>query len=98
LRWWDHSGNLLLTGDERAIAEKQGRLDAEAIASQAQLVANQERLIASQARLDKRAAEASANTSRLIADQARLAKEAAEQKAQRLAEKLREMGIDPNEI
>jgi Uma2 family endonuclease len=105
LRWWDASGNLLLTGDERAIAEKQGRLDAEAIASQAQLVANQERLIASQARLDKRAAEASANTSRLIADQARfiadqerLAKEAAEQKAQRLAEKLRAMGIDPNEI
>jgi hypothetical protein len=105
LRWWDHAGNLLLTGDERAIAEKQGRLDAEAIASQAQLVANQERLIASQARLDKRAAEASANTSRLIADQARLiadqerlAKEAAEQKAQRFAEKLMAMGIDLNEI
>ena len=26
LRWWDESGNLLLTGDERAIAEKEARL------------------------------------------------------------------------
>jgi Uma2 family endonuclease len=70
LRWWDESGNLLLTGDERAIAEKQARLDAEAIA-------NQERLIAAQERL---------------------AKEQAEQKAQRLAERLRALGLDPDEI
>ena len=33
LRWWDESGNLLLTGDERAIDEKHGRLQAEAIAN-----------------------------------------------------------------
>jgi Uma2 family endonuclease len=49
LRWWDEAGNLLLTGDERAIAEKQARLQAE-------------------------------------------------QKSQRLAEKLRELGIDPDQI
>lgn len=43
LRWWDESGNLLLTGDERAIAEKQARLDAEAIADQQRAIADQER-------------------------------------------------------
>jgi len=47
LRWWDLNGDLLLTGDERAIAEKDRRIKAE-------------------------------------------------QKAQRLAEKLRAMGIDPD--
>jgi non-ribosomal peptide synthetase component E (peptide arylation enzyme) len=77
LRWWDESGNLLLTGDERAIAEKQARLDAEAIA-------NQQTAIAEQARL--------------IATQERLAKQEAEQKAQRLAEKLRSLGINPDDV
>jgi len=43
LRWWDKDGNLLLTGDERAIAEKQARLNAEVIADQERLIANQER-------------------------------------------------------
>ncbi len=63
LRWWDDLGNLLLTGDERAIAEKQARLEAE-----------------------------------VIADQERGAKERAEQKAQRLAEKLRALGYDPEDM
>ena len=53
LRWWDESGNLLLTGDERAIAEKQARLDAEAIAAQQTAIAAQERLIAKQERQQK---------------------------------------------
>jgi Uma2 family endonuclease len=56
LRWWDESGNLLLTGDERA--------------AQAEAIANQERL----------------------------AKQEAEQKAQRLAEKLRALGVNPDEV
>ncbi|WP_055074619.1 Uma2 family endonuclease [Pseudanabaena sp. 'Roaring Creek'] len=43
LRWWDDSGNLLLTGDERAIAEKQARLDAEAIADRERAIADRER-------------------------------------------------------
>jgi Uma2 family endonuclease len=77
LRWWDESGNLLLTGDERAIAEKQARLDAEAIAEQQTAIADQERLIATQERL---------------------AKQEAEQKAQRLAEKLRSLGINPDDV
>ncbi|HBC43019.1 MAG TPA: hypothetical protein DCZ88_14330, partial [Pseudanabaena sp.] len=36
LRWWDESGNLLLTGDERAA-------QAEAIAKQQRTIADQER-------------------------------------------------------
>jgi hypothetical protein len=70
LRWWDESGNLLLTGDERAIAEKQARLNAEAIADQQKAIAEQERF----------------------------AKQQAEQKAQRLAERLRALGYDPEDI
>jgi hypothetical protein len=61
LRWWDDLGNLLLTGDERAIAEKQARLHAEAIA-------DQQKAIATQATLAQQQAEA-------IADQERQQKE-----------------------
>ena len=60
LRWWDESGNLLLTGDERA----------EAIAEQQKAIANQ----------------------------ATLAQQQAEQKAQRLAERLRALGYDPEDV
>ncbi len=63
LRWWDESGNLLLTGDERAV-------QAEAIADQ----------------------------QKAIADQAALAQQQAEQKAQRLAERLRALGYDPEDV
>ncbi len=44
----DESGNLLLTGDERAIAEKQGRLNAEAIADQERLQKQHSMAIAKQ--------------------------------------------------
>ena len=63
LRWWDANGDLLLTGDERAVR-------AEAIANRER----QEKLHEIQ-RADR-----------------------AEQKAQRLAEKLKALGIDPDEI
>jgi len=63
LRWWDESGNLLLTGDERAV-------QAEAIADQQKAIANR----------------------------ATLAQQQAEQKAQRLAERLRALGYDPEDI
>jgi Uma2 family endonuclease len=43
-------------------------------------------------------AEAIATQERLIANQERLAKQEAEQKAQRLAERLRALGINPDEI
>ena len=58
LRWWDEDGNLLLTGDERAIAEKQARLNAEAIANQQRVIADEERLIANQERQQKEKLEA----------------------------------------
>lgn len=41
IRWWDNEGNLLLTGDERAIVEKQARLQAEGVAEQATLAQQQ---------------------------------------------------------
>jgi Uma2 family endonuclease len=91
LRWWDELGNLLLTGDERAIAEKQARLDAEAIADRATLAQQQ--------------AEAIANQQKAIADQATLAQQQAEaiaeqerQQKEKLANYLRLIGINPDEI
>ena len=57
MRWWDESGNLLLTGDERAIAEKQARLDAEAIADQQKAIADQQKAIADRATLAQQQAE-----------------------------------------
>ena len=54
--------------------------------------------IAIQERLAKEEAEAIAIQERLIADRERRAKQEAEQKAQRLAERLRAMGINPDEI
>jgi Uma2 family endonuclease len=84
LYWYDQSGNRYLTAEERA-------MNAEAIAAQERLNAQQERLNAQQERLAKQAAEA-------IATQERLAKEEAQQKAQRLAERLRALGINPDEL
>jgi Uma2 family endonuclease len=43
LRWWDQSGDLLLTGDERAVLEKEARLNAEAFAEAQKALADQER-------------------------------------------------------
>jgi len=58
LRWWDDSGNLLLTGDERAIAEREARLMAEAIAEQERLISQEERLAKQQAEREKQQVEA----------------------------------------
>jgi Uma2 family endonuclease len=91
LRWWDESGNLLLTGDERAIAEKQARLDAEAIADQQRLIADQQRLIADQASLAQQQAEA-------IAEQERQEKLLERQQKEKLASYLKSLGINPDEI
>ncbi len=84
LRWWDAAGNLLLTGDERAIAEKQARLQAEIAQQQAEIAQEQ----AEQARLQAEIAQQQAEQGQLQA----------EQKAQRLAERLRALGIDPEEM
>jgi Uma2 family endonuclease len=90
LYWYDQSGNRYLTAEERARA-------AAASAAQAGLLAQQERLLAQQERLAKEEAEASAAQAGLLAQQERLAKEEAEQKAQRLAARLRSLGINPDE-
>jgi Uma2 family endonuclease len=98
LRWWDDLGNLLLTGDERAIAEKQRRLDAEAIA-------DQQRQIANQATLAQQQAEAIANQERQISNQATLAQQQAEaiadqerQQKEKLEAYLRSIGINPDAL
>jgi Uma2 family endonuclease len=98
LYWYDESGNRYLTANERAMNAEaiahQERLIAtqERLAKQeAEAIAHQERLIAAQERLAKQEAEA-------IAAQERLAKQAAEEKAQRLAERLRALGINPDEM
>ena len=77
LRWWDDAGNLLLTGDERAV--------------QSEAIANQERAIANQERLAKEQAEAIADRERVIADQERQQKE-------KLANYLRAIGINPDDL
>ena len=66
-------------------------LTAEERAMNAEAIAAQERQIANQERLAKQEAEA-------IAAQERLAKQEAEQKALRLAERLRALGINPDEV
>ncbi|CAO5036551.1 hypothetical protein MiTs_02221 [Microcystis aeruginosa NIES-2521] len=71
------------SGNRYLTAEERARAAA-GIAEQASLIAQQERLA-------KEEAEA-------IAEQERLAKEEAEQKAQRLAERLRALGINPDEV
>jgi Uma2 family endonuclease len=105
LYWYDGSGNRYLTTKERAI-------NAIAIANQERLIAAQERrekeeaeAIAHQERLAKEEAEAIARQERrekeeaeAIARQERREKEEAEAKNQRLAERLRAMGIDPEQI
>ena len=84
LYWYDELGNRYLTANERA-------MNAEAIATQ-------ERLVATQERLAKEEAEAIAIQERLIADRERRAQQEAEQKTQRLAARLRALGINPDEI
>jgi Uma2 family endonuclease len=91
LYWYDESGNRYLTATERA-------MNAEAIAIQERLAKEEAEAIAIQERLAKEEAEAIAIQERLIADRERRAKQEAEQKAQRLAERLRAMGINPDEI
>jgi len=84
LRWWDEAGNLLLTGDERAVQAEQKQAQAEQKQVQAEAIAAQERLIANQERLAKQQAEA-------IATQERDQKE-------KLANYLRSLGINPNDL
>jgi hypothetical protein len=57
IRWWDETGNLLLTGDERSVK-------AEGIAEQARLAQQQAEEIATQATLAQQQAEGIAEQER----------------------------------
>ena len=91
LYWYGESGNRYLTANERA-------MNAEAIAIQERLAKEEAEAIAIQERRAKQEAEAIATQERLIADRERRAQQEAEQKAQRLAARLRALGINPDEI
>ncbi len=84
LRWWDAAGNLLLSGDERAEVEKQ-RADLE-----------QQRATQEQQRADTQQQRAIQEQQRADDEQQRATQE--KQRADRLAAKLRELGIDPQDI
>jgi len=80
LRWWDNQGNLLLTGHERANAEAE-RANAEA-----------ERANAEAQRANVEAQRANVADERANAETQRA--NAADERAERLAAKLRELGIE----
>ena len=88
LRWYDHAGNWIPTPAERA---EQLRIENEAVEQRAQLLVKQERL-------EKEAAQQQALRLVASAEQERLEKENAQQRAQRLADKLRALGIDPDQL
>jgi len=93
--------------EAEAIAQEERRAkeEAEAIATQERLISAQERLIAQEERRAKQEAEAIAQEERrakqeaeMIAQEERRAKQKAEEKAQRLAQRLRKLGINPDEV
>jgi Uma2 family endonuclease len=84
LRFWDMDGNLLLTGDERAIAEKEERLKAEAISAEDRVAKDRAVQAQQQAELAQQMAVA-------IAAQEREQKE-------KLETYLRSFGINPDEL
>ncbi len=84
LRWYDRDGKWLLNKDE-LLEQEQQRVNQE------RLRAEQERLRAEQERLR-------AEQERLRAEQERREKEASMQKAALLAAKLRDLGIDPDQL
>jgi hypothetical protein len=112
LYWYDRDGVRYPTAKEQAAIaeasseqERFARRRAEAIADQERISKERAKAagrilqgIAEQANLDKQQAEAIANQERNEKLQERLAKEQAEQKAQRLAEMLRSLGINPDEM
>jgi Uma2 family endonuclease len=91
LRWWDEAGNLLLTGDERAVQAEKKQVQAEQKQVQAEAIANEERLA-------KQLAEEIAEQERQQKLQERQQKLQERQQKEKLANYLRSMGIDPDEI
>ncbi|CAN1212432.1 Putative restriction endonuclease domain-containing protein [Tumidithrix helvetica PCC 7403] len=91
LYWYDRNGVRYPTAKEQAAI-------AEEIAERASFAQRRAEEIAEQERLAKLEAEAIAEQANLEKQQAELAQQLAEQKAQRLAERLRALGLDPDEM
>ena len=95
LRWCDRAGNWLLTDTEKAEqqaqAERAGR-------QQAQQQAKTERLARQQAQQQAEAERLVREQAQQQAEQERLAREQAQQQAARLAARLRELGINPDDV
>jgi hypothetical protein len=98
VRWWDDVGNLLLTGDERAIVERQARLQAEDARQQATLAQQQAEETAQQATLAQQQAEETAQQATLAQQQAEEMAEQERQQKEKLATYLRSLGINPDDI
>ena len=91
LRWCDINGNVILTGSERAkIADRQAKL-----ADDRARIADRRVEIA-----DRRAEQEKtlAQNERIRAEEEQTRAESAEAKSQRLADRLRSMGINPDEM
>jgi Uma2 family endonuclease len=84
LRWWDAAGRLLPTPEERAEQEHKIALAAQQQAEQAHQQAEQAQLQAEQARREAEQAHQQAERSKL--------------EKHKLADKLRELGIDPDSV
>ncbi len=91
LRWCDQSGQILLTGDEVAEQERQQKIIAEQRAEQSELQTRYERQ-------QKIVAEQRTEQEHQRAEQECLAKEQERFAKERLAAKLRELGIDPDTL
>jgi Uma2 family endonuclease len=91
LYWYDESGNRYLTAEERAMSAEERAMSAEERAMSAE-----ERAMSAEERA--MSAEERAMSAETLAEQERVAKQEAEQKAQRLAERLRSLGINPDEM
>ncbi|MEQ9371532.1 MAG: Uma2 family endonuclease [Coleofasciculus chthonoplastes F3-SA18-01] len=98
LRWMTPSGELIPTDNEQAILTEQ-----RAIAAQEQALLAEQRAIAAEERAQQEAqlARLAEERAQQEAQLARLAQEqaiAAEERAQQLAQRLRELGIDPDNL
>jgi Uma2 family endonuclease len=96
--WYDRFGTRYPTARERALREYQEKLQERFAKEQAMAIAAQEKLAKQQAEVIAERERKIAEQANLIADRANLEKQQAEQKAQRLAERLRALGINPDEM
>jgi Uma2 family endonuclease len=98
LRWIDASGNLILTGAEQAQQIQQRATQAEQQAAQAEQQAAQAKQQAVQAEQQAAQAKQQAVQAEQQAAQAKQQAAQAEQRAEQLADYLRTLGIDPNNL